>query len=78
MVIAGDGGFQMTMNELGTAVQHGANLLIIVVDNGVLGRVEFGFNDSQVRTTCTGGLDAPALVDRLATSVRMGILSGAL
>tara|TARA_B100000795_G_scaffold126067_1_gene94043 strand:- start:519 stop:836 length:318 start_codon:yes stop_codon:yes gene_type:complete len=47
VVIAGDGGFQMTMNELGTAVQHGANLLIIVVDNGVLGRVEFGFSGSQ-------------------------------
>lgn len=37
----------MTMNELGTAVQHGANLLVVVVDNGVLGRVEFGFNDAK-------------------------------
>jgi len=46
IVIAGDGGFQMTMNELGTAVQHKANLLIIVLDNGVLGRVEFGFKNA--------------------------------
>ena len=47
IVIAGDGGFQMTMNELGTAVQHGASLLIIVIDNGVLGRVEFGFKNAK-------------------------------
>ena len=26
VVIAGDGGFQMTMNELGTAIQHKARL----------------------------------------------------
>jgi len=47
IVIVGDGGFQMTMNELGTAVQHNANLLIIIMDNGVLGRVEFGFKDAK-------------------------------
>ena len=47
IVIAGDGGFQMTMNELGTAIQHGANLLIIVIDNGTLGRVEFGFKNAK-------------------------------
>ena len=47
IVIAGDGGFQMTMNELGTAVQHRANLLIIVIDNGTLGRVEFGFKNAK-------------------------------
>ena len=37
----------MTMNELGTAMQHGCSLLVIVIDNGVLGRVEFGFKDAQ-------------------------------
>jgi len=47
IVIVGDGGFQMTMNELGTAMQHNANLLIVVMDNGVLGRVEFGFKDAK-------------------------------
>lgn len=47
IVIVGDGGFQMTMNELGTAMQHKANLLIIIMDNGVLGRVEFGFKDAK-------------------------------
>jgi thiamine pyrophosphate-dependent acetolactate synthase large subunit-like protein len=47
VVVAGDGGFQMTMNELGTAVQNSANILIVVLDNGRLGRVEFGFNDAK-------------------------------
>ena len=28
-------------------MQHNANLLVIVIDNGVLGRVEFGFNDAK-------------------------------
>ena len=46
VVIAGDGGFQMTLNELGTAMQHNARLIIIVMDNKVLGRVEFGFNNA--------------------------------
>ena len=46
IVIVGDGGFQMTMNELGTAIQHKAQLLIVVIDNGVLGRVEFGFKNA--------------------------------
>ena len=47
VVVVGDGGFQMTMNELGTAVQHGCRLVVIVVDNGVLGRVEFGFDNAK-------------------------------
>lgn len=47
IVIAGDGGFQMTLNELGTAIQMNSRLVIIVIDNKVLGRVEFGFNNAQ-------------------------------
>lgn len=47
VVVVGDGGFQMTCNELATAVQHKARLLIILVDNGLLGRVEFGFKNAK-------------------------------
>lgn len=41
LVIAfvGDGGFQMTMQELATAVQYRANVKIIVMNNGFLGMV---------------------------------------
>ncbi len=37
--IVGDGGFQMTMTELGTAVQEGANVKIAILNNGYLGMV---------------------------------------
>jgi len=49
VVVAGDGGIQMTVNELGTVFQVFANskvpyrMLVVVFDNGVLGRVAFGF-----------------------------------
>ena len=39
VVIAGDGDFQMTGQELGTAVQEGAALLFVVVDNGQYGTI---------------------------------------
>ncbi len=38
-VIAGDGGFQMTMAELATMVQENLNVRIAVVNNGYLGMV---------------------------------------
>lgn len=38
-VIVGDGGFQMTLQELGTAVQEQANLNIAIINNGYLGMV---------------------------------------
>ncbi|MGE0844785.1 MAG: thiamine pyrophosphate-binding protein [Flavobacteriaceae bacterium] len=37
--LAGDGCFQMTMQEFGTAVQHGANLVTIVCNNGQYGTI---------------------------------------
>jgi acetolactate synthase-1/2/3 large subunit len=37
--IAGDGGFQMTMAELATAVQEGLSIKIVIVNNGYLGMV---------------------------------------
>lgn len=36
---AGDGCFQMTLNELSTAVQHGATPVVIVVNNGRYGTI---------------------------------------
>ena len=38
-VVAGDGGFQMTLAELATAVQEKVNLKIALVNNGYLGMV---------------------------------------
>jgi acetolactate synthase I/II/III large subunit len=38
-VVAGDGGFQMTMPELATAAQEGLDLNIAVINNGYLGMV---------------------------------------
>ncbi len=38
-VIVGDGGFQMTLQELGTAVQEKSNIKIAIINNGYLGMV---------------------------------------
>ena len=38
-VIVGDGGFQMTMTELGTAIQEDVPLNIAIINNGFLGMV---------------------------------------
>ena len=37
--VAGDGDFLMTAQELATAVQHGLNVVVIVVDNGTYGTI---------------------------------------
>ena len=37
--LAGDGCFQMTMQEFGTASQYGAKIIVIVVNNGVYGKI---------------------------------------
>ncbi|GGB31758.1 thiamine pyrophosphate protein [Sphingomonas metalli] len=39
VALAGDGCFLMNGQELATAVQHGANLLILVIDNGGYGTI---------------------------------------
>lgn len=36
---AGDGCMQMTMQEFGTACQDGANIIVVVVDNGMYGTI---------------------------------------
>lgn len=50
VVLAGDGGFQMSLQELATFQQMkrpGDKLLCIVFDNSLLGRVAFGFENSK-------------------------------
>jgi acetolactate synthase-1/2/3 large subunit len=37
--VAGDGDFQMTLNEFSTAVQHGARPIVVVVNNGRYGTI---------------------------------------
>jgi acetolactate synthase-1/2/3 large subunit len=37
--VAGDGDFQMTMQELGTAVQSAAAVITVLVDNGIYGTI---------------------------------------
>ena len=39
VAIIGDGGFQMTLQELGTIMQFGANVKIIILNNQFLGMV---------------------------------------
>jgi acetolactate synthase-1/2/3 large subunit len=39
VTFVGDGGFMMTSNEMATAVQHRANLVIIVINNGMFGTI---------------------------------------
>ncbi|MFC1481168.1 thiamine pyrophosphate-dependent enzyme, partial [Candidatus Neomarinimicrobiota bacterium] len=56
-VIAGDGSIQMNIQELGTAVQEGANINIAIINNGYLGLVrqwqELFFEARYVETPIT-------------------------
>jgi thiamine pyrophosphate-dependent acetolactate synthase large subunit-like protein len=50
VVLAGDGGFQMSLQELATFQQikrQGDKLICFVFDNQVLGRVAFGFDNAS-------------------------------
>ncbi len=37
--LAGDGCFQMVMQEFGTAAQYGANVIVLIADNGMYGTI---------------------------------------
>lgn len=39
VALAGDGDFLMNGQELATAIQHGANMLVLVIDNGAYGTI---------------------------------------
>jgi acetolactate synthase I/II/III large subunit len=57
-VVVGDGGFQMTMCELATAVQEGLDINICIINNGYLGMVrqwqEFFYEKRYAATPITG------------------------
>ena len=48
MAIAGDYGVQYTLNELGTAVELGLSLPILIWDNGKLGAIEDSMISAQI------------------------------
>ncbi|WP_102109810.1 thiamine pyrophosphate-binding protein [Oceaniglobus roseus] len=63
VAIAGDYGFQYTVQELGTAVELGLPLPILLWDNGKLGEIEDAMVGSQIRPTAVVARnpDFPAL-----------------
>ncbi len=56
--VEGDGSFQMTLNELATVVQEGANVKILLINNSFLGMVrqwqEFFFDKRYAATEISG------------------------
>ena len=65
-VVVGDGGFQMTMPEIATAVQEGIDIKIAIINNGYLGMVrqwqEF-FYDGRYASTPISGPNFAKLAD---------------
>jgi hypothetical protein len=61
VAVAGDGAFQMTLNELATAVQHGCRVVAIVFCNQSLGRVKYGFGAQTIVGADIGNPDFVAL-----------------
>jgi len=57
-VVEGDGSFQMSLNELATVVQEGANIKILLINNSFLGMVrqwqEFFFEKRYASTPISG------------------------
>ena len=53
LAIAGDYGFQYTMQELGTLVEIGLPVAVLVWDNGGLGEIELSMTRSQIRPIAT-------------------------
>ena len=59
IAFVGDGGFQMTAQELACAVQYGTNVKIIIMNNNFLGMVRQWqeiFYDGNYSHVCTAGL----------------------
>ena len=58
--VCGDGGFQMTLQELQTAVEYGVNVKIMLVNNGYLGMVRQWqelFYDNRYSSVAMGSPD---------------------
>jgi acetolactate synthase-1/2/3 large subunit len=60
--VAGDGDFMMTSQELATAVQHGINTLVIVVDNGTYGTIRMHQEGHYPRRVMATDLKNPDFV----------------
>lgn len=60
--VAGDGDFLMTSQELATAVQHGINTLVIVVDNGTYGTIRMHQEGHYPRRVMATDLKNPDFV----------------
>lgn len=58
VLVVGDGGLQMSLGELGTLVQEGANVKIMILNNGYLGMVrelQQAFHESRYYQTPMNG-----------------------
>jgi acetolactate synthase-1/2/3 large subunit len=60
--VAGDGDFLMTGQELATAVQHGINTIVIVVDNGTYGTIRMHQEGHYPRRVVATDLKNPDFV----------------
>src|SRR5262249_40013360 len=75
-VVVGDGGFQMTMAELATAVQEQLDINVAIINNGYLGMVrqwQEVFYHKRRAATPIGGPDFQKLAEAIglaATTVR--------
>lgn len=58
VAFAGDGCFQMTMQELGTALQAQANVIILLIDNGMYGTIRM-----HQEKTFPGRISATTLIN---------------
>jgi len=72
IAFAGDGCFQMTMQEFGTAVQAKAAVIVIVVDNGMYGTIRM-----HQEKTFPGRISATSLInpDFAALAKSYGVFS---
>jgi acetolactate synthase-1/2/3 large subunit len=59
VAVAGDGDFLMNGQELATAAQHGADLLIMLVDNGSYGTIRMHQERDYPKRVSGTGLDNP-------------------
>jgi hypothetical protein len=59
VAVVGDGAAQMTINELATAKQMNARIVMVVFINNVLGRVRYGFGATEIPGT---EIDTPDFV----------------
>jgi acetolactate synthase I/II/III large subunit len=76
VAFVGDGGFQMTAQELATAVQYGTNLKVVIMNNGYLGMVrqwqEIFYNRAYSHVDMRGGPDFVKLAEAYgATGLRV-------